>query len=123
MSYWYIGSPYAKYPGGPDAAFDEICRVMGEFAKAGVPAFSPIAHCHPIAKAAGLDPLDYRIWLPFMEPIMTGAKGLVVVKMATWEDSYGLKQEIISFDSARKQIRYLDPDMLFLDNVPLRRVA
>jgi hypothetical protein len=120
MSYFYVGSPYSRYPGGIEAAYREICRVMTHFARAGIPAFSPIAHCYPIAMAGGIDPLDHRIWPPFCEPVMTGAKGLVVVKMATWEDSYGLRQEIRCFESARKPIRYLDPELLLLDGEALR---
>ena len=123
MSYWYVGSPYSKYPDGIEMAHREICRIMGEFAKAGIPAYSPIAHTHPIAMAANLDPFDHQIWLPFDEPMMTGAKGLIVVKMAGWESSFGLRQEMIYFESARKPIRYLDPELLFLDGRPLRSAA
>lgn len=123
MSYWYVGSVYSCFPGGIDAAFEEICRVMGEFARAGIPAYSPIGHTHPIAMASGLDPFDHKIWLPFDTPMMTAARGLVVVKMATWEDSYGLQQEITLFKSARKPIRYLNPELLMLDDGPLAKLA
>lgn len=111
MSYWYLGSPYSKYPGGLDAAFDEICRIAAVFARSGISAYSPIAHTHPIAKAGNMDPFDHKIWLPFDEPMMVSARGLVVVKMVGWEDSFGLQQEIIYFKSASKPIRYLDPEI------------
>jgi Domain of unknown function (DUF1937) len=117
--YWYIGGPYSKYPDGLDAAFDEVCRIAGWFAQAGFPVYSPIAHCHPIAKASGLNPHDHKIWLPFCEPVMTGSKGLIVAKMATWDESFGLQQEIVYFNSARKPIRYLDPATMLLDDEPL----
>lgn len=113
--YWYVCSPYSKYADGRHAAYDEICRIMRVFRSSDIPAFSPIEHGHRIAKETGLDPLDHKIWMPVFEPIMTRAKGLVVAKMTGWEDSHGLQQEIIYFQSAKKPIKYLDPELLLLD--------
>lgn len=109
MSFWYLGAPYSKYPDGRAAAFREICRVTAKFATSGIAAYSPIAHTHPIAEHGGVDPLDHRIWLPFDQPMMEAAKGLVVVMMPSWESSYGLEFEIAYFKKAGKPVRYLDP--------------
>ena len=121
--YYYVGSPYSNFPGGIDAAYDEICRVMAKFVAAGVSAWSPIAHCHSIAKVGGLNPLDHKIWLPFCGPMMTAAKGLIVAKLPTWKDSFGLNQEIAYFGSARRPIRYLDPETMLLDGEPLELIG
>lgn len=53
--YWYVASPYSKYPGGTVAAFTEICEVTGKFMTEGVPVFSPIAHSHPVSIYGGVD--------------------------------------------------------------------
>jgi hypothetical protein len=108
--YWYLGSPYSKYPDGREAAFKEICRIAAEFAKRGIAVYSPIAHTHPIAENGGLDSLDHSIWLPFDTPMMGGAVGLIVAKMASWEDSYGLGEEIRFFGQVGRPIYFLDPD-------------
>ncbi len=110
MSYYYVGSPYSRFPGGLDAAFREICLIMGGFVKARKPAYSPIAHTHPIAMASGIDPFDHAIWLPFDKPMMEGAKGLAVVTMTGWQESKGLREEIAYFRRAGKPIHYIDPD-------------
>jgi hypothetical protein len=108
-SYWYLGSPYSKYPGGIDAAFEEICRIAGEFAKRRIPVYAPISHTHPIAVESGIDPLDHEIWLPFDEPMMRCAYGLIVATMATWKESKGLAHEIVTFQSAGKPVYFLRP--------------
>ncbi|WP_207479537.1 DUF1937 family protein [Arenibaculum pallidiluteum] len=87
MSFWYVGSPYSKYPAGLDEAFRAICRVTGRLLTAGAPVFSPIAHSHPISVLAGIDPLSHEFWLPADAPLMAAAKGLIVVRMATWEEA------------------------------------
>jgi hypothetical protein len=109
QSYYYLGSPYSKYPGGIEAAFQEICRITGEFAKRNISAYSPIAHTHPVAKASGLDPLDHKIWLPFDTPMMRGAYGLIVVCMESWKESHGLAHEIEWFGSHGRPIFYMVP--------------
>lgn len=114
--YWYIGSPYSKYPGGLVEAFKRVCRVTGRFAQAGVPAYSPIAHTHPIAAEGALDPHDHSIWLPFDGPLMEAARGLVVVMMDGWQDSIGLQFEIDHFKRAGKPVMFIDEgdDVAFL---------
>lgn len=113
MSYWYLGSPYSKYPLGLEAAFNDICFIAGKFAQEGIPVYSPIAHTHPIAHRAGINPFDHSIWLPFDHPMMVAAGGLIVVKMVTWDQSYGLQKEIEYFQSEAKPVRYLDPHEKF----------
>ena len=121
--YWFLASPFSTHPEGPDVAFDEICQVAGDFAKAGISAFSPIAHSYPIARALGLDPFDYRIWFKFNDGMMTAAKGLIVVKLNGWHSSFGVKQEMAYFASVRKPIKYLDPGLPLFGGEPLERIA
>ena len=109
---WYLASPYTKYPEGIDAAFNEVCRVAGEMIKRGFLIYSPIAHTHPIALSADMDPLDYRIWQACDAPMVRACDGLFVVKMPTWDSSKGVSHEIDQFAAARKVIRFLTwPDL------------
>lgn len=109
QGYWYIATPYSKFPGGLDAAFEEACRFMANLIRHKVPCYSPIAHTHPIAKHGGLDPYDHGIWLPADKPMMDAAHGLIVCTMPTWEISYGISEEIKTFLAADKLVHYLDP--------------
>lgn len=104
----YLATPYSKYPGGLDAAFEEASRVAAKLLRMGVKVYSPIAHTHPIAKYGNLDPLDHAIWLPFDQAIMDKASAMVIAKMEGWEASTGIRHEIGVFGQAEKPIYYLD---------------
>jgi hypothetical protein len=106
---WYLATPYSKFPGGIDAAFDLACAEAGRLIAAGVPVFSPIAHTHPIAKMCGMDPLDHTIWMPADEPMMGAASGLIMLMAPSWEQSYGMEVERQAFQAAGKPICWMVP--------------
>lgn len=108
--FWYVATPYSKYPTGIEAAFVDACRFMADLVRHGIPAYSPIAHTHPIAIHGGLDPLDHSMWLPADEPMMRVAHGLIVCTMASWEASYGVSVEINTFKEAGKPIHFISPE-------------
>lgn len=113
-SYWYLATPYSHYRRGIDAAFTEACRIAGKFVIAGIPAFSPIAHSHSVARASDIDPLDHTLWLDADEPMMAAAHGLIVVCMDGWDDSMGIAIEINAFREMEKPIWFLDPATMAL---------
>lgn len=80
----------------------------GHLIAQGIPAYSPIAHTHPIAVECGIDPLDHEIWLPADRPMMDAACGLVVVKMDGWQESKGVNYEITRFLEQGKPVHYMD---------------
>ena len=103
----YVASPYTKYPGGIEDAFQGACRCAAWLIAQGLSVFSPIAHTHSVAILGGLDPLNHEIWLPADTPLMRAATGLVVAMMPGWRDSFGVRFEIDEFDSAGKPIFYM----------------
>lgn len=109
--YWYLGSPYSKFPRGLDAACECVCKAAAQLIRAGVPVFSPIAHSHAVAEAGDIDALDHAIWLPADEPLMKAAGGLIVLMMDTWEVSFGLSREIKHFIEAGKPVVYMSPGL------------
>lgn len=106
--FWYLGSPYTKYPGGIESAFREAAKATAWLIERGVPVFCPIAHTHPVAIHGGIDPKDHAIWMPADAPFMEAAHGIIVCKMESWKESYGLKCEIEHFERAGKPIRMMD---------------
>jgi hypothetical protein len=113
MSYWYLGSPYSKYPYGTEEAFMVVCIEAGRLIRAKVPVYSPIAHTHPIAVHAKMDELDHTIWMPADLPMMHAArKGLIILKMESWETSYGLNEEKKFFEQTGRPIVYMEPGMV-----------
>ncbi len=107
--FWYLASPYSKYPLGLTAAHYHVCQEAGRLIKAGVSVYSPIAHSDPIAMASGIDPYDHDIWLPADKPIADAAGGLIVLKLEGWSQSFGIAQEIEWFAGEGKPIIYMTP--------------
>jgi hypothetical protein len=109
-SFWYLASPYSKYPAGTEAAFRDVSRVAAMLVRAGVPVFCPIAHSHLVAVEGGLSLTDHDIWLPADEPFMNAAHGGLAVQMPGWRDSYGVGHEIERFEQAGKPVFCLEFD-------------
>jgi hypothetical protein len=109
MSYWYMATPYSRYPDGIDEAYKQACRQTAILFEALIPVFCPIAHCHGVAIFGGMDPLDHTIWMPADKPLMAAARGLIVCMLEGWETSYGVAEEIKYFLHANKKIVYMEP--------------
>ena len=112
----YLAQPYSKYPAcqrrgisGIRAAFEDGANLTARMLRAGVRAYNPISHTHPIAILGGINPLDHLFWLEYDEVMMERCDALCVAMMATWEHSIGIGYEIDVFKKAEKPIFYLDP--------------
>lgn len=115
--YWYLGSPYSKYPKGIQAAYEDVCVQQALLIKGGIPVFCPIAHTHGPAIHGGIDPLAHDIWIPADLPFMYYAKGLIVCMMDGWKDSYGLTLEIEHFIVNHKPVIYMKPGEVPLEQI------
>jgi len=105
----YVATPYSKYPEGIEAAFVEASKAAAKLMKDGARAvFSPIAHSHPIAKHGGIDPLDHSIWMPLDHAMMKAADALAIVRLPTWQESKGIREEIETFVAAGKPIFHVN---------------
>lgn len=110
MSFYYVATPYTKYPGGTEEAFHEAARQTGRLLKAGVMAFSPIVATHAVAQYGGIPhEIDNPMWLRLDEALMRAAAGLIVVMMNGWEQSVGVAHEIDFFERVGKPIIYMMP--------------
>ena len=109
--FFYLATPYSKYPGGLTLAFDMACRAQGRCVKAGIPTFCPIVHTHPVAMIASIDPLSHAIWLAADRPFMEAARGLIVLQATGWDESVGIAHETEHFERVGKPIIYWPPDL------------
>lgn len=116
--FWYLATPYSKWADRREA-WRQAVIAAADMIKAGVPAFSPIVHSHPIALIGKIDPLDHEIWLPADAPLMAAARGLVVYQMDGWDESYGVAVEIDAFRAAGKPVIFWRPG----DPVPVECLA
>jgi hypothetical protein len=109
MSYWYVATPYTKFPAGLAAAHILACRLTAKLLKAGVACYSPIAHTHPIAEHGDMDKVDHELWVRADKPLLDGCGGIIVVKAESWEISRGVAHEIAEVRAAGKPLVYWDP--------------
>lgn len=110
--FWYLASPYSRYPGGLEAASLIACENAGLLVTAGISVFSPIAHTHRIAFASGLDPLDHLIWMPVDQPFMDAACGLIILMAEGWERSKGMAIEMSEFVRLGKPFVHMTPGIV-----------
>lgn len=122
-SWWgliYVATPYSKYAAGLNEAAIDACVVTGELMRHGFTCVSPIAHSHFVAEYAGLDKLDYGIWIPQNEPLLYASNCIAVAKLPGWDVSIGVKAEVNWADKNSRPVVYLDVD---LDELDRRRRA
>lgn len=111
-TFWYLATPYSKFPFGPDAAHKVACVAAGLLIQAGVPAYSPIAYTHPVAKACDIDPMDLELWLKVDAPMIAAAHGIIVLAAPTWEVSSGIRHEREAFKKAGKPEIFMTPGVV-----------
>ena len=104
--FWYVMTPYSKYPRGMPAAYNDAVRVAASFTIIGLRAFSTIVHSHPQALVARL-PGDAKFWWDHNEVFMKASCGAVVVEMEGWKESEGIALEIDWYAQRGKRVLYL----------------
>lgn len=108
--FWYLATPYTRYPYGMESAFREASKAAALLIQAGIPVFCPIAHSHPIAVHGHLSQTDHGTWLTVDKPMMDAAVGLIVVQMSGYEQSVGVQHERDVFGCAGKRAVFLPWD-------------
>lgn len=108
-TYWYLASPYSKFPHGLDAAYELAVRACGLLMQHGISVYSPIVHSHPIATMCQMDPRDLAIWLPIDGPMIAGAHGMIALMAESWALSDGMLIEREEFEKAGKPVVYMVP--------------
>lgn len=106
--YVYLGSPYAKYPGGLAEAARIVAACAGQLMLRGLNIYCPIAHGHAVSGQAEL-PREWEFWKKQDQPLIDGAAAIIVLEMKGWYDSVGLNYEVSEFIKAGKPILYLEP--------------
>ncbi len=106
MSYIYLASPYShEFPIVREKRFLDVCEAAGHLMKRGYHIFSPIAHCHPIAKLCDL-PKGFDYWNEYDYVLLAGAKELWVLTLEGWEKSTGIQGEVQIADEYGKPVRF-----------------
>lgn len=110
----YLASPYTKYTAGHVVAASEVAKLAGFLLERGISLFCPIAHAHYIAHEADIIALDHRFWLDVDRPLMDKCDALLVSTMRGWDESVGVRYEMLVFRKQGKPIYLIDPITLEL---------
>jgi hypothetical protein len=120
MSYYYISNPYSGTEEQNESRAQIAARVCGFLLKRRIHAWSPIVHNHAMMKTFNQFTLEERrsLILDFDFSLLKSSKGMIVLKMDSWRDSYGVKAEIDLCNKLSIPILYLDPNRLTADVDP-----
>ena len=77
----------------------------------GLKVFSPIAHCHPIAEAAGL-PTDWAFWEEYDKYMIWVCRGFAILELDGWKESRGVTAEAAIARGQGKQIAEISWDAI-----------
>lgn len=114
MHFYYISNPYNGSDEQREQRAQIAARVCGLLLKKGVHAWSPIVHNHALMKTFNQFTLEERRTkiLDFDFSLLKSAKGMIVLKIDGWEQSYGVQAEIELCHQLSIPIKYLDPQEL-----------
>lgn len=109
QGYNYLASPYSH----PDPYVREQRYLAAASALQTLLAnkiwtYSPIVHCHELAKLWGL-PGDAEFWKDYDAAMIHAARRLFVLRIPGWNESVGVKGEIKLAIELGKSITYLAP--------------
>ena len=89
----YLASPYThKHLEIMDCRYEFTMEVTAHLIKLGYPIFSPIVHCHAMAKKYSL-PVDYPFWKKYSESCIVSCESMLIAAIDGWAVSIGVRSE------------------------------
>jgi Domain of unknown function (DUF1937) len=93
MTYLYLASPYTH----PDsyvreARYLEAIDALNHLLRNRIWTYSPIVHCHELAKRNNL-PKDHDFWSEYNHLMILNSRGLAILQSPGWDSSKGIADE------------------------------
>ena len=89
----YLASPYSdKESSIQEDRYRKAATVCGAYLRAGAIIYSPIVHCHHIAKIAKM-PTDAAFWWRYNRAMLSQAGELWLLTLDGWQQSKGMRKE------------------------------
>jgi len=111
MSFYYISNPYNGTEDQRSARAKIAAEVSGKLLKRGIHAWSPIVHNHALMQSYSDFTLEERrtLILDFDFSLLLKSKGMIVLTIDGWRESYGVSEELRICGENSIPIKYLDP--------------
>ena len=100
----YLAVPYS---GMKEESFRKVNTVAAKLMNDGHIVYSPISHCHSIAKQEKL-PTDWNFWKTMDTAFIEWCEELHVLKLNGWDRSTGVNAEIDIAEHMGKNVVYLE---------------
>jgi len=103
----YLATPYSSnQPEVQESRYDEACRITGMLmSRYNHVVFSPIVHCHVIAKQHNL-PTDHLFWKRYDTEMIKRCDALMIFMMEGWDVSHGVGEEKKLAEEMKKDILF-----------------
>ena len=114
MAYLYLATPYSKFPGGAEKAYNAALDILTKFTRRDITCYSPIVQTHPVDLLLDTQQgmaLSHKSWLDLDFQMIERSSGLVVVMLPGWAESKGVRQEIEFAIDRGIPVFYQDPDL------------
>lgn len=107
--YIYLASPYShRSPFVREQRYLAAMQEMVEHLRQGVAIYSPIVHCHELAKIVDL-PKDAAFWEAYNFTMLRGSRGLWLLMLPGWEESVGCAGEVEEALRLSLPVFYISP--------------
>ena len=105
----YLASPYS-HPNSEvkRMRFRAACVATAALVAKGHFVFSPIAHTHPIKVISGLGG-EWDVWKEYDENFIARSDKVMVLTIAGWDQSVGVKAEIEYAEDCMIEVEYISP--------------
>lgn len=107
----YLFSPYSHDDDQvKEQRYDAACEYAAKLFRAGLHVFSPIAHCHGIARYGLPGGIDF--WRPYCDLMLSKSDSGVILGIDGWRESDGIKHELRQVQDREFPILVCEPDEL-----------
>lgn len=103
----YLASPYSSpEPFIQEERYLKACRATHYLLEKRIWVFSPIVHCHELAKMINL-PKDAAFWQEYNFAMLARADKLIILRIEGWEAFVGVRGERAEADRLKIPFEYL----------------
>lgn len=107
--YIYLCTPYSHPdPFVREERYLKAMKLVRDFLKMGLHVYSPIVHCHELAKVADL-PRDQEFWKRYNFTMLAAAETMHILMLDGWEQSVGIQGEVEEAKRLSLPIIYIEP--------------
>jgi len=109
VTYYYLASPYTHADEQVmQQRFEAAERCLHWLLQKQIWTYSPIVHCHALAKRYGL-PKDHLFWKTYDRAMIVPSRGILVLMIDGWKTSSGVTDEIVYAEQINVSVETIEP--------------